>query len=418
MKKNKDIKVLMLTENFFPVDVRPRNEANALTKAGYKVSIIALRSKGEKVRENVNGVQTYRIPEISLFEKNYKSDSSFYRKLFNNFKSVIGYLCEYLYFTTASFLVSLYILITKGIDVIHAHNPPDTLFVIGGFYKLFGKKYVFDHHDLSPELFLTKYQNKKYFIYKLLILCEKYSCKLADIVISSNETYKEIETKRHNIDPKRIFIVRNNPIISECVFKKVYTENIKKDKMVLLFLGSINPQDGLDVLLQILHYLVYDLNKTDFICNIVGDGDSLELCKNIAGELNIMDFVDFKGPIFERERVKEYLYISDICVEPAPENELNNHSTFIKIMEYMATSKPIVAFDLKETRYSAGESAILIPPGDIKGFTHAIKKLLDEPLLRKKLGEAGSDRIRKELNWDNASLNLIEAYKTLSGVST
>jgi len=186
------------------------------------------------------------------------------------------------------------------------------------------------------------------------------------------------------------------------------------NKKILLFLGSINPQDGIDVLLQSLHYLVNNLNETNFICYIIGDGDSLHVSQQIASELSLKDYVDFKGHISDREKIKEYLSASDIGVEPAPNNELNRHSTFIKIMEYMAASKPIVVFDLKETRFSADSSAILVPHDDVEGFARSIKKLLDEPELRKKLGKTGLERIQKGLNWEIASLNLIEAYKGLS----
>ena len=415
-KKKYSGKILMLQESCFPGDVRPRNEAHALIKAGYKVTVIALSGKGEKIKEDMDGIQVYRIPKLTLFKKTFEPNTSYLQKLFSRAKSVTGYLYEYFYFTSACLLLSFYILLKEGFDVIHAHNPPDSLFIIGGFYKIFGKKFIFDHHDLSPELYMTRFSGKNDFIYKLLILFEKLSCKMANVIISTNESYKEIEIKRHSINPKKIYIVRNNPIISDCLLEKINSDNKeeKKDKKVLLFLGSINPQDGVETLLRILHFLVNNLNKKDFICNIIGDGDSLQTVKQMAKELNLMEYIDFKGVVFDREKIKEYLYLADVCIEPAPDNKLNRYSTFIKIMEYMAANKPLVAFDLKETRYSANGSAILIKPGDIVGFAEAIKKLLDEPKLRKELGKAGLERLENELNWENALLNLVEAYRTLS----
>ena len=406
-------KVLMLLENHIPGDVRPTNEAAALLKAGYKVAIIALRNKGERSRAIVDGVQVYRIPTVTLFGKVCRPDASHLQKLFYRFKSAFGYFYEHLYFTTACLLVSFYIFIKDDFDIIHAHNPPDTLFIVGWFYKLLGKKFIFDHHDLSPELFLTKFPGKKGLVYKTLVLCEKLSCRLADAVICTNESYKKIQMDRHHIDSNRIFIVRNDPVIDDCLLTNIDNTAQKNGKKVLLFLGSINPQDGVDVLLQTIHYLINTMNVRDFVCYIVGDGDSLSSMMRFAEELNITEYVDFKGYVYDREKVKKFLYDSDVCVESAPLNELNRHSTFIKIMEYMAAAKPIVAFDLKETRYSANGTAILIPPGDIKSFASAIKKLMDEPQLRTKLGKSGQERIRGELRWEKASLNLVEAYKSV-----
>jgi glycosyltransferase involved in cell wall biosynthesis len=184
-------------------------------------------------------------------------------------------------------------------------------------------------------------------------------------------------------------------------------------KKVLLFLGGINAQDGVDVLLKSLYHLVNDLNESNFICNIVGGGDALPAAKNIARDLQLEPYVDFKGWITDKKKVQEYLSSAHICMEPAPDNELNRHSTFIKIMEYMCAGKPIVAFDLKETRYSAKNAAILIKPGDSLKFAAAVKKLMDEPILRDKLGSAGEKRIKEKLNWKNASRNLEKAYKSI-----
>jgi len=400
--------ILMIVENSFPGDIRVRKEANIL-KEFYKVTVIALKNSSEKFYEIKDDIEVFRVPELHLPGLNIKN------KLIKSFFNKATYFLQYFYLTIISSIVFMCTYFKRKYKVIHVHNPPDTLFVVGLLGKIFSIKFIFDHHDLSPELYLTRFSGGKDFTYKILILCEKLSCKLADVIISTNESYKQIEMDRHHIDSKKIHIVRNNPILSECLLEKNDSSSIKeKNKKELLFLGSINPQDGLDVLMKILHYLVNNLNTKNFICNIVGDGDSLLSVKQTAKELDLMDYVDFKGLIFEREKIKEYLYLADVCVEPAPDNELNRHSTFIKIMEYMAAGKPTVAFDLKETRYSADGAAILVPSGDIEGFANAIRKLLDEPQLKKELGKAGSDRIENELNWGKASLNLIEAYKSLS----
>ncbi len=388
----------MIVENPFPSDIRVKKEAYSL-KDDYKITVIALKKKSEKYFENYDDITIYRIPEFPDFNL-----------------GKIRYILQYFYFTICASIIFIGTFPKNRYRVIHVHNPPDTLFIVGLIGKLFRSKFIYDHHDLSPELYLTRFSGKKDIVYKTLILCEKVSCKLADVIISTNESYKQIEINRHNIDSSKIYVVRNNPIISDCLLKNNGNNELKKEnnKKVLLFLGSINPQDGLDTLLIILHYLVYDMSTKDVICNIVGDGDSLQTAKQMAAELELSNYVDFKGLISNREEIKEFLNSADVCVEPAPDNALNRHSTFVKLMEYMAAAKPVVAFDLKESRYSTNGTAILVPLGDIEGFAQAIKKLLDEPQLRKDLGNASLDRIKKELHWENSSINLMKAYQTLN----
>ena len=390
--------ILMIVENYFPSDIRVKREAYTL-KDQYNITVIALKRESEKIYEKLDDISIVRIPEFPKLGL-----------------GKIQYVLEYFYFTLCSTIIFMSTFLFKRYKVIHVHNPPDTLFLIGLLGKIFSVKFIFDHHDLSPELYLTRFSGKKDFVHKMLVLCEKLSCKLADAVICTNVSYKQIEMERHGIDSKKIYIVRNDPIIKDYTLHKTpvtcYRE--KNNKKMLLYLGSINPQDGVDVLLHSLRYLTNDLNTKDVICYIVGDGDSLQSIKQSAEELNLLDFIQFTGYIYEREKIKEILHSSDICLEPAPDNELNRQSTFIKVMEYMVACKPIVAFDLKETRYSTDGTALLVPPGNIEDFAHAIKKLLNEPQQREELSKTGFERIRKELNWGNASINLKEAYKTLN----
>jgi glycosyltransferase involved in cell wall biosynthesis len=289
------------------------------------------------------------------------------------------------------------------------------LALIGIFYRAFGKRYIFDHHDLSPELYLTRISDKQGLIYRMLIFCEGLSCRFANIIISTNESYKHVEVSRHSVDPSKIYIVRNNPIVSDCTQRGRGTRDSsqQRDKKVLIFLGSINPQDGVDVLLHVLHRLVVVYDRNDIMCRIVGGGDFLDSAKRLAKELNIAEYVEFTGMIMDREKIKEFLAQADIGVEPAPLSEANKYSTFIKVMEYMAASKPIVAFDLIETRYSANGSALLVEPGDYDGFARAIMQLVDSPLLREQLGRAGLERVENELNWEVAAAHLTEAYAAL-----
>jgi glycosyltransferase involved in cell wall biosynthesis len=393
MKKH----VLFIVENnAAPHDARVWPEALVAKKNGFDVTVIS--PENELVcgkHEIIDGIQIYRHPRPP------KASGK------------IAFILEYLSATYWEFLLSLRIFKKKPFQIIHGANPPDHLFSLALFYKLYGVRFIFDHHDLSPELYLAKFSRSKDIIYSTLNLFEKISCKLADAIISSNDTYKKIVIKRHGINPARVFVVRNDPKPDTFAVQE-NNLNEPDSKKTLLFLGSIGPQDGIDNLLKALHCLVYDLKERDFICRIIGGGESLSMAKVLAEELKLKPFVDFKGLILGKEQIVKYLHRADICIEPAPHNEVNQHSTFIKIMEYMATGKPIVAFDLPETRYSTNNSAILINSGDIKGFAIGIKKLMDDPNLRLELGRKGRERIQKKLNWENSAFNLKQAYDSLS----
>lgn len=393
--------ILMVVENSFPNDIRVRKEAYHLSK-WYRITVIAIKRNSEKFLENRDGISIIRLPELPDIDL-----------------GKIRYILQYFYFTITAAFLFLITFPVKRYRVVHVHNPPDTLFVLGLLCKILRVKFIFDHHDLAPNLYRTRFSGGKDFIYNVLILCERFSCRLADVIIATNNTYRQIEIDRHGVDPKKIYIVRNNPIIEECVLERSGDRDTASGggdtgRRTLLFIGAINPQDGVAEMLKALHLLINKFHETNFICNIVGGGDSLENVKKFAVELNIEKYVNFTGMIYDRKKIKEFFHATDIGLEPAPENNLNLHSTFIKVMEYMAAGIPTVAFDLKETRFSAGDSAIFVPSGDIEGFAAAIKKLLADAELRKELGRNGAERIRSELNWDNAASNLEKAYASLS----
>jgi glycosyltransferase involved in cell wall biosynthesis len=408
-------RVLMVVENNYPSDIRVRKEAEALTAAGYAVSVIALRGVNQTAYEEHGGVFVYRLPRVELFEKTKDRKSTILVKLWRRALSIAGYAIEYVYFTFAAFLLSAYIGVRRGFDTLHTHNPPDTLSLLGVFYRVLGKKYVYDHHDLSPELYLTRFSGRKDVVYYGLLFFEKLSCRYSNAVISTNESYKRIEMQRHGIAAEKIFIVRNNPIVADCVSPEIETGQAasRLEKPNILFLGSINPQDGVDTLLQAIHCLVASFGEREFVCTIVGGGDSLASVRRQAVELGLAEYVNFTGYVSDRQAVRDYLSKSDIGVEPGPCNDANEHSTFIKVMEFMAAGKPVVAFDLKETRFSCQDAAVLVAPGDITGFAAALQRLLHDPEARAALGQKGRRRINEELNWEQSSRNLLQAYASL-----
>ena len=406
------VRILMLVENHFPQDTRVKNEAILLTESGYHVSVIALREKGQVMTEVVNGVQVYRLPRLELFKKTSHGNLSRAGLLFLKLKSSLGYLFEYCYFTGACLVVSFYVFIRRGFDVIHAHNPPDTLFVVAVPIKLLGKKIIFDHHDLCPELYRSRYRTGEGFFTRLLRVFEWCSLKLADITIATNESYKQVQMERAKRDPRTIFIVRNGPDKLRMSPVQPSPRLKAMNKCILCYVGSLNPQDGVDYLLRSLRYLLHDLKRSDFHCVIMGTGDSLQDLRDLAGTLQLNGCVELMGFVSD-EDLQSNLAAADICVDPDPSSPLNDVSTWIKIMEYMAYAKPIVSFDLKETRFSAGEAALYVKPNGEAEFAKTIADLMAQPDRRQKMGSYGRWRVEQKLQWTKVGQNLLTAYGAL-----
>jgi glycosyltransferase involved in cell wall biosynthesis len=405
-------KILMFVENAFPQDTRVKNEADALAAAGYAVTVVALRKPAQLRSEVVDGIQVYRLPRLELFEKTPSPNPGWLERLWLKLKSLLGYVIEYVYFTSACFAMSLYVGLKHGFDVIHAHNPPDTLFMVALPYKLFRKKYVFDHHDLCPELYRSRYGAPRDLLARILQRVEWCNLRLADVTIATNDSYKQFHIERGARKPETIFVVRNGPNHKRMQVASPSERLRQKGKTILCYIGSLNPQDGVDYLLRSLKLLRHDLKREDFYCVIMGSGDSLQDLRNLASELGLDDHVELTGYIPDKD-LEENLAAADICMDPDPSSPLNDVSTWIKIMEYMACGKPIVSFDLKETRYSAQKAAVFVPANDELEFARATAMLMDDPVLRQKMGDFGRERVERDLQWSVVSKNLLLAYNYL-----
>jgi glycosyltransferase involved in cell wall biosynthesis len=410
------MKTLMITESHIPDDVRVWQEALLLKNNGIEVSIICLKNNTQKFLETINGIKIYRIPKIELLKQEKQKISNTNSKL-NYTKAIIsglaGYGFEYFYFTFISFLFSIYILLKENFDVLHTHNPPDTLFLIGMFYKIFGKKYIFDHHDLAPDLFEEKYKSKGGMIYRLLRFLETSSCKTANLIIATNNSYKELEVKRANIAPSKVYIVRNGPDLVR-IRKNVPIQSITNmNKVILCYLGSINNQDGVDNLVDIMSKIVYEHKNQSFRLLILGDGDYLHRIKEIANELNVLNYIIFAGYVQDSNELCKYLSSADIFVDAAFNTFYNSNSTFIKHMEYMVFAKPIVSFDLKETKVSLKDGGVYIPNNNTNLFAEKLIEISQNPKFNNELKKIYKKRI-KELSWENVSKPLIAAYSNLN----
>jgi len=403
----------MFVENAYPNDTRVKNEADALTDAGYGVSVIALRKPGQARAETVRGVRVYRLPRLELFQKVPIENPTFIQKMGLKAKSLIGYFVEYFYFSSACFLMSAYVGVRRGFDVIHAHNPPDTLWLAALPWRLIGRKFVFDHHDLCPELYRSRYGASHDFTARVLQWIEWCNLKLASVLIATNESYKQIQMQRGGRRAEHIFVVRNGPNEKRMQVAEPSPRLRAMNKSILVYIGSLNPQDGVDYLLRSLRHLVCDLGREDFYCVVMGTGDSLQDLKDLSKSLEIERFVELTGWISD-EDLQANLAAADICMDPDPSSPLNDVSTWIKVMEYMACGKPIVTFDLKETRYSACDAAVYVPCNDELAFARATAELMDDPVRREQMGQFGRSRVERELQWSVVSRNLIAAYASLN----
>lgn len=388
-------KVLILVENLpLPFDRRVWQESSALKEAGYEVSVICPKGKGyEKKYECLNGIHIYRHP---LPVEAHRA---------------LGYAMEYSTALFWEFFLAWKVLFRHGFDVIHACNPPDTIFMIGLFFKIFGKKFLFDHHDINPELYLAKF-GKKDFFYKLMLLWERWTFRCAKVSIATNESYKRIAIERGGMDPDRVFVVRSGPSLERLKILPP-REALKKGRTYLIgYVGVMGKQEGIDLLLRAAHCIIHEKQRKDIHFGLVGGGTELEEMRAYARQLKIDDFITFTGRVSDEDMLA-MLNTADVCVNPDVANEMNDKSTMNKIMEYMALGKPIVQFDLAEGRFSAQEASLYAKQNDPIDLAAKILELADDESKRRRMGELGRRRVETELEWKYEIPKLLAAYEKI-----
>jgi len=385
-------RVLILVENAsVPFDRRVTQEARSLLGNGYTVSVICPGGEGQLLRESLDGIEVWRYRPLTAQG------------------GALSQVLEYLVALAKTFWLMLKILRHPGYDVIQACNPPDLFFLIVWPFKLFGKRFIFDQHDLSPELYSALYERDGGPIMKVLRWSERLSYGLSDSVIACNESYKRLALSRGGVAADRVFVVRNGP-------REGWPVPVEPDpglrngrRFLVVYMGVMGRQDGVDVLLEAVRVLTQTLGFKDATFALVGDGPAAESLRAQARALGIEDFVDFVGWIKDNDVLSRYLMTADACVCPEPSSPLNDHSTFIKVMEYMASGTPIVAFDLPETRFSAEDAAVYAPPGDAQGFAGLIRDVLLDDALRSRMTARAAERI-PSLRWEQQVPNLLAAY--------
>jgi glycosyltransferase involved in cell wall biosynthesis len=389
-------RVLIIVENLpVPFDRRVWSEATTLREAGYEVFVICPQGRGlDAAEETIDGIHIFR------------------HRLPFEARGTLGYLIEYSSALFWEFALSLKVARRHGFDVIHACNPPDLIFIIAAFYKLFGRKsFLFDHHDVAPEFYEAKFGRRDRF-WRLLLLAERMTFRLADISIATNESYRKVAIERGRMQPERVFVVRSGPNLDRV--KATRPDKLWRNgrKFLVGYVGVISETEGLDLLLSSIDHIVNRCGRTDIQFVIVGSGPHWHAIAQMCGRMGLGEFVTFTGSINDQD-LFTILSTADVCVNPDRVTPMTNISTMNKIMEYMALAKPIVQFDVLEGRFSAQDASLYALPNDAVDFGDKILELIDNPRMRAVMGKIGRDRVGTTLAWHCEQPKLLAAYNAL-----
>jgi glycosyltransferase involved in cell wall biosynthesis len=385
--------VVLLSENLpFARDRRIKREALALREAGYKVSVVC-----PKDSERATSSET-SVEGVSVYSYGQPCQGT----------GILNYFLEYSWAIFCSFWIVAWIWSADDVDILHAANPPDLFFLVAIPFILMRKKFIFDQHDLCPELFRAKFHSWE-FSSKCLTWLERWSYRLSDLVIVTNESAREIAVTRGRVSPDKIRVVRNGPDLTTFHVGCVEPRLKKTYKYLALYIGAMGSQDGVDRIVQAVYHVVHERKRNDVLFVLLGDGDYLLKAKQLAKSLQVERYIDFRGWVGDVDLL-QHLSTADVCLAPDPPTEINHKSTFIKVMEYMSCGKATVSFDLTETRRVAGCSAAYVPSDDASVFGDAILDLLDDPERRESMGRDGLERAQKSFHWGLSREILLQGY--------
>ena len=386
-------RVLIVVENLpVPLDRRVWLEATTLVADGYLVSVICPTGKGwDKAYEHIDGVHIYRYPEPPEAHS-----------------GALAYAREYGLALWHMFRLARVVARERGFDVIHGCNPPDLIFLLALRYRMSGVRYLFDHHDVCPELFEAKF-DKKGLLYRIMLIWERLTFATADVSIATNESFRDIAIRRGKMAPEDVFVVRSAPKIEKFEIRPGDPALKKGAKTLLGYVGVIGQQEGMDLLVAAADYLIRDLGYDDVHFAIVGFGPEVPAVQKDVTARGLDRWFTFTGALYNDDLLA-VLNTADIGVSPDPKNAMNDISTMNKIMEYMTLEKPAVQFDLKEGRASAGEASLYARANDPKDFAAKIAWLIDHPDAGHKMGQLGRKRVLENLSWGHSVPHLLAAY--------
>ncbi|WP_199785750.1 MULTISPECIES: glycosyltransferase family 4 protein [Actinomycetes] len=391
--------VLIIVQNLpVPLDRRVWLECRALTESGYEVSVICPKGTGDPKYEVLDGVHLYKYAPPP------------------NASGALSYLVEFVYCWLRTANLSRKVWKRRRFDALQACNPPDTFWALARLWRLRGVRFVFDHHDLNPEVFRSRFGEPENFAARLqlagLYWLERMTFRTADRVVSTNASYRRIAVERGNVPLSRTTIVRSGPDTSVMRPRPPKPELRQGKRFLVVWLGIMGPQDGVDGVLEVISRVVRDHQRTDVAFALLGFGDCLEDLRRQCTEMGLDEWVRFTGRVGPEE-IADYLSTADVGLSADPYSPLNDLSTMNKTMEYLAFALPVLAYRLTETVVSAADCAVYVEPGHTGTFAAELVALLDDPERRAELGKAGRVRAEQELDWAPQARAYLSVYQGL-----
>ncbi len=386
-------KILIIVENLpVPFDTRVWQEATTLAAAGYTVSVICPKGKGyTSDYEELDGVHIYR------------------HDLPGEGNGAVGYAREYLSALWHEYRLARRVYREQGFHVIHGCNPPDDIYMVARMFRGKGVDYVFDHHDICPELFEAKFGKTTGMLYRSQLWLERQTYRHCTFAFVTNESYRALAIGRNGMPPEKVHVLRSGPRLERLRIQPADPQIRRGRRFMVGYLGVIGQQEGIEYLLEAARYLRDERGRDDIFWGIVGGGPHLDALRRKATEMGLDDIVEFTGRVPD-DTMLTYLNTADVCVNPDEYNAMNDKSTMNKVLEYMALGKPTVQFDLTEGRFSAQDASLYAKRNDARDLADKIAQLLDDPARREAMGAFGRNRILNELSWDHTSRALLSAY--------
>ena len=406
-------RVLIVVQNLpVPFDRRVWLECQALTRAGYRVAVVCPKGKGDPAYEVIDGVELYKY-------RPYAPGGS-----------KLSFIAEYAYSFTATAWKAFVARWRGGVRrgrfaVLQACNPPDIFWPLAMAFKALERtRFVFDHHDLCPELFESRFGGDaatQSLPYKGLRFLERRTHRTADHVISTNDSYREVAISRSGKRPADVTVVRTGPDPAKLRRGQPDEAQRRGRQYLAAYIGVMGPQDGVDVVVRAASVIVHEMKREDIAFTLIGKGDCFDMLVALRDELKMNGHVEFTGRAPD-ELVKKVMSTADVGLSPDPMNPLNDVSTMNKTMEYMAFELPVVAFDLKETRVSAADAAVYVKPTgdpeqDVRAYAQAIVDLIDDADEQARMGKLGRVRVEDELAWPHQELAYLGVYDRMAPIA-